>query len=77
MQAAIGDDILTIEELEGPPSLKRGSAGFYTETLHPAGAENIPMINYVAKGKLGVGRGFKVKTLVVDERVENVKIVYK
>jgi len=56
LQAAAIDGILTISELEAMPSLVKGSAFFYTESLI------IPRkLTYVAKGMLDDGRDFHVE----------------
>lgn len=60
LQAAIADDVLTMPELEGLPSLLVGAADNYSEVLHPTDAHNVPMINYVARGYLEDGRSFFV-----------------
>ncbi len=65
LQAAMADNVLTIGELEGMPSLLTGSASFYTETLHPYDPTSVvrsPMIEYQAHGLLDDGRSFKVRS---------------
>lgn len=59
LSAAIADDDLTITELEDLPSLVKGGATFYTETLHPFGAATQTMLSIVSKGYLEDERAFK------------------
>lgn len=77
LQGAVADDVLTISELAGLSSLMRGSADKYSETLHPTGDVVVPMINYVAIGKLEDGRDFIVHALLVVDRNTNVDISFK
>jgi hypothetical protein len=50
------DGILSMRELEAMPSLLKGSASFYEETLHPS-----KMMTLKAKGNLEDGRTFNVE----------------
>ena len=62
LEAAVADDVLTIGELEGMPSLMIGSARRYRETLRPGEShpETGGSIAYSAKGKLEDDRKFTV-----------------
>jgi hypothetical protein len=60
LMAAIGDDILTINELASLPSLQVGSASFYHETLHPLGGSNQNHLVFNAHGQLEDGTPFIV-----------------
>jgi hypothetical protein len=61
LQAAIADGNLTIGELAALPSLLVGSASFYSETIHPTQAANVPFLQFVARGTLQDGRRFHVE----------------
>ena len=78
MEAAIGDDLLTMKELEEMSSLLIGNAQVYTEMLHPSTGEpdvmKPPMINYVANGVLTNGNSFYVHAVMVLGKVSNVRI---
>jgi hypothetical protein len=56
--AAQADGKLTIGELASLDSLLKGTATFYTETLHPYGVANRTLITVVASGSLEDGRSF-------------------
>lgn len=84
LEMAVGDDELTIIELAGLSSLLVGTADFYSETLHPTGAAQVPMINYVARGYLEDGTPFHVHALLVADKEDpsidkntNVQITFK
>ena len=76
LKAEIDDDgIVTITDLEDMNSLRKGSAAFYSETLHPTtDAVQVPMINFVARGALDDGQPFKVQVIWVTISVLNVQI---
>ena len=57
----MSDGTLTIGELAGLPSLLVGSASFYSETIHPTQAAQVPFIVFVARGTLEDGRLFHVQ----------------
>lgn len=61
LQTAMNDGVLTIGELAGLPSLLVGSAAFYSETIHPTQAANVPFLQFVARGTLEDGRSFQVE----------------
>ncbi len=79
LHAAIADDSLTIGELAALPSLLKGEARFYTETLHPAGAAQQTMISIVALGFLADGREFTFRATGTKEenRLNHVAIEFK
>lgn len=79
LQAAIGDGMLTMPELEVIPSLLIGSASFYNETVHPTGGAVVPMINLVAHGTVVDGRSFQVNVtwphvIGPEDPIRNVRI---
>jgi hypothetical protein len=61
LEAAMADGELTIGELAGLPSLLVGTASFYTETLHPTQAAQVPLTVFVARGMLDDGRSFQAQ----------------
>ena len=61
LEAAIADGELTISELGSLPSLLIGTASFYTETLHPGQAAQVPLTVFVARGTLEDGRSFQAQ----------------
>jgi len=61
LEAAIADGELTIGDLEGLPSLLVGTASFYTETLHPSQAAQVPLTVFVARGTLEEGGSFQAQ----------------
>lgn len=71
MEAAAADGILTMSELGGMPSLVKGSACFYNESLI------IPRkLTYVAKGTLEDGRFFHVQASSIPAlMIMNVAVV--
>ena len=76
LEAEIDDDgIVTITDLEDMNSLRKGSAEFYSETLHPTtDAVQVPMINFVARGTLEDGESFMVQVIWVTISVYKVQI---
>ena len=85
LEAAMADEMLTMVELEGLPSLLIGSASFYTETLHPSDPSMVvrsPMIEYQAFGLLEDGRSFQVHAAGVSPNLStkilgNISISFK
>ena len=67
LEAAITDDVLTIGELEGLPSLQVGTASFYHETLHPWGGSVKNHLVFNAHGLLEDGSKF----IVLAEHTES------
>ncbi len=61
LEAAIADGVLTIVELESLSSLEKGTASFYTETLQPTQAAQVPLTVFVARGDLEDGRSFQAQ----------------
>lgn len=61
LQAAAADGELTIGELSALPSLLVGSASFYSETLHPSEAAQVPLTVIVARGWLEEGHAFRLQ----------------
>ncbi len=71
LEAAVADDVLTIGELEGMPSLLVGSARGYREILRPGQG-----IRYNANGTLDDGRTFIVRVRANSDR-NYVHIVFR
>jgi hypothetical protein len=61
LETAIADDKLTMPELEGLPSLQKGSASLYQETLHPLQMHPVGKMQIVALGDLPDGSSFQVQ----------------
>ncbi len=60
LEDAVSDDNLTVEELEGLASLKKGSAVFFIETKHPYDGEaRVVHIEVSARGVLQDGEQFQ------------------
>lgn len=78
LEAAVADDVLTIGELAGLPSLLLGTATHFKETLHPgeSGSPSGGRIQIKATGELIDGRSFRVN-LAANQAVTNVRIVFR
>ena len=68
LQAAVGDGVLTMAELEALPAGSRliGSASHFDQVLQPHDAAVVPMTQFVARGSLYDGRSFLVRGLFVE-----------
>jgi hypothetical protein len=82
--AAMGDNVLTIVEIEAMPSLIRGEASHFNELLHPHGmpGENggghpVPKIVLNAQGTLEDGRVFQFHINHVDTGARSVRIRFR
>ncbi len=77
LEAAAADDVLTIGELAGLPSLIKGQAKFYREIIHPGESHPIVggSIKYNANGTLEGGRSFQVRVQSNRERT-HVRIIF-
>ncbi len=58
LQSAVSDGVLTVGEFESLPSLKKGSAIFFKETLHPLQTAQQDKLQIVARGILEEGGSF-------------------
>lgn len=79
LQVAAADRMLTMTELLALPSLRVGSASFFSMELHPSGAANVPHIEISARGVLPAeGRQFHFQVAGGDQSalVKHVKIVF-
>jgi hypothetical protein len=78
LQAAIADGELTIGELGALESLMVGTASFYSETLRPGEAAQVPFITFVASGELEDGRSFHVQATRSGGagRLTNIRIAF-
>jgi hypothetical protein len=80
--AAMGDDVLTIGELEGLGSLVKGEATHFTEVLHPhalppqagGGGHPVPKIVLDARGTLEDDRRFQFHLTSVADRTPTIRI---
>ena len=59
--SVIGDGDLTKAEFESLPSLRKGTASFYHETLHPVGGHHLVSNRIQAHGALEDGTPFTVR----------------
>lgn len=68
LQAAMGDNVLTMAELDALPPASRliGSAGYFQQVLQPHDAAVVPMTQFVARGSLEDRRSFLVRGLFVE-----------
>lgn len=78
LEAAAADDMLTIVELAGLPSLLMGTASHYKETLHPGESPSpaAGRIQITADGVLEDGRSFQVQ-VTSNGTVEVVRITFR
>ncbi|WP_374685828.1 hypothetical protein [Promineifilum sp.] len=78
LEAAVADDVLTIGELAGLPSLMQGSAKAYRETLYPGESHPITggSIQFNANGWLEDGRFFQVR-VKSDRDMTRVRIIFR
>lgn len=77
LQAAMADDVLTIGELAGLPSLLIGAATSFSETLHPFGAAKQTMTLIVASGTLADGRKFAYQATETHNTIRHVRIAFE
>lgn len=79
LEAAIADGVLTIGELESLHSLRKGTAHFYTETLHPGQAAQVLLTVFVTRGTLEDGGSFFAQATRSGGagRITNVKIAFR
>ena len=68
LQAAVGDNVLTMAELDALPPASRlvGSADYFQQVLQPHEAAVVPMTQFVARGTLQDRRSFLVRGLFVE-----------
>jgi hypothetical protein len=58
LQDKVDDDVLTVGELEGCATLRKGSAFSFKETLHPSGIARQTKLQLVARGTFADGGTF-------------------
>jgi len=68
---------ITRAELASMPSLLEGSASFFEETLHPAGAAQQSMLKIVASGLLPDGRLFRYDAVEAAGELRVVRIEFR
>jgi hypothetical protein len=68
---------ITRAELASMPSLLEGSASFFEETLHPAGAAQQSMLKIVASGLLPDGRLFRYDAVEAGGELRVVRIEFR
>jgi hypothetical protein len=67
LEQEVADGELLMSELEAMDKLA-GVAGIFSETLHPTGAAQVPMINFLAFGSLEDGTSFRIHALLVADK---------
>jgi hypothetical protein len=79
LQVGISDGVLTLGELQAMPSLLVGSAGFYSETIHPFQATTKGMVVLTASGSLDDGGNFFVHAILnfASGRAPEVQIQFR
>lgn len=77
LQAAIGDGTLTMGELASLPSLMKGSALYFKETLHPFQGAKQTKTEIVARGTLDGGGSFFFQVEETHNQLKHVKIEFK
>ncbi len=76
LQDAVADGVLTIAELGSLPSLKKGSAVFFKETLHPFQSAQQTKTQIVAMGVLEAGGSFFFQAEETHNQIKHVKIQF-
>jgi hypothetical protein len=74
LQTAINDGVLTVSELGGLSSLKKGSAVFFKETLHPFQSAKQTKTQIVAQGILDAGGSFFFQAEETHNQLRHVRI---
>lgn len=77
LRNALLDDVLTVDELLSLSSLKKGSAVYFKETLHPSQAAQQTKTQIVAKGTLDHGGSFFFQVEETHDQLKHVKIQFK
>ena len=78
LQAAMADGELKIGELESLPSLLRGTADSYKQTVRNEGPLAVVVLQISARGVLKDGRAFQVETVVYGPDLrQNTRIVFR
>ncbi len=76
LQDAVGDGVLTMSELGSLPSLKKGSAMFFKETLHPFQSAQQTKTQIAALGTLDTGDSFFFQAEETHNQIKHVKIMF-
>ncbi|NJD30800.1 MAG: hypothetical protein FIB04_02810 [Gammaproteobacteria bacterium] len=74
---AAADNKVTILELQSLPSLRKGYATFFEETLHPAGAAVQTMLHISSSGWLEDGAAFQYEATEAGGQLTNVRIRFR
>ncbi len=75
--AAVADGVLTKDEILALPSLLKGEARFFEETLHPSDGAQRGMLELNAFGYLPDGRSFDFQAVGVMRGLTHVRIEFK
>ncbi len=76
LQNAISDGVLTVSELGSLSSLKKGSAVFFKETLHPFQSAQQTKTQIVALGILDAGGSFFFQAEETHNQLKHVRIQF-
>ena len=76
LQTAINDGVLTVSELGSLSSLKKGSAVFFKETLHPFQSAQQTKTQIVAQGILDAGGSFFFQAEETHNQLKHVRIQF-
>jgi hypothetical protein len=77
LEAAVDDGVLTMAELEGCASLRKGLASSFKETLHPLGGARQTKTQIVARGSLEDGGAFLFQVEETHTQLKHVLIQFK
>jgi len=77
LAGALADDALTVAELEGCATLRKGLATYFKETLHPSGGAQQTKTEVVARGTLASGEAFLFQAEETHNELKHVLIRFK
>jgi hypothetical protein len=77
LEGALADDVLTMAELEGCATLRKGLATYFKETLHPLGGAQQTKTEVVARGSLASGEAFLFQAEETHVELKHVLIRFK
>ena len=77
LEGALADDELTVTELEGCATLRKGLATYFKETLHPSGGAQQTKTEVVARGTLASGDAFLFQAEETHNELKHVLIRFK
>jgi len=77
LQDKVDDDVLTVGELEGCATLRKGLATSFKETLHPSGNAQQTKTEIVARGTLPDGGRFFFQVEETHNQLKHVSIQFR